>query len=358
MTAVLSRQSSEMTADTNIVNAYAWWLASLEVRAAVSRIKSLSAAEVINVMARWLISRTNGVDVVGSAKKAAAELRAVRGGRSISIGEADGLIRRAESLYFGPKYAELLNIARDRSASETAVADIRPLCDGKIAIDIRYLKFRMTVDQTHFDYLCANVQCSIGNRVEIITAQLMRYEGYISYGQAWAYPAAEYVKAMENLCMPPIRNIIEAFTSPFNSQLPGILARVGSGHITGRYCSMLPGDRVLGSLGSFFDLDITTHINVSTCLLVNPPFIEDILLLAAQKCIFALESAKKVGQTLSVVFITPEWTDAAVWAALRATSFRKYDKTLSRGAHCYEEQFTRRIISAKFDSHLWLLTNV
>ncbi len=104
---------------------------------------------------------------------------------------------------------------------------------------------------------------------EVIKAWL-RIQCTLPLGQQWALPDT-WFKAMENLEI-PIK--VEAFASPFNRVSP-------------YYCSAFNEDEILGSLGSFFNmnLDLFPTNDEPFGIEVNPPFDEEILLKAVFKCL-------------------------------------------------------------------------
>ena len=91
-------------------------------------------------------------------------------------------------------------------------------------------------------------------------------------------------------------SFIEGFASPFNSQAV---------MLNQKFCSIFPElDRPYGSICNFFDLDVQGET-----IIINPPFVEDILLEAAKKCI-------KLSEKNKVIFRGPNWKDAEFYLLL------------------------------------------
>jgi len=308
-----------------LAEAYAWWKASVSLKATIS-----SGREILNVFERWLISRANGSHEADA--KAINELMHLKG-RPLAAMTARKMLQKTAELYAMP-------------------ADT-----GKYAIDVtfeqemvklKYRDFVIVIDSGHFhDCRLAAIACGSDDGLEPIVTQAMYYEGYLSQGQTWSFSAADY----QRYTPANTATIIEAFASPFNNQV----VHMKDGR-TAAYCSMLPGDRELGSFGSFFELSLD-KFTAPICLLVNPPFIEEILLKAVIKCEAELTRASTHRLIIHVVFITPQWTDAAYYKLLIKSKYLHTNRILSRGTYSYEEQFTLKKIPAVFDSHVWVLNN-
>ena len=98
----------------------------------------------------------------------------------------------------------------------------------------------------------------------------------------------------------------EAFASPLNCRY-------------GRFCSAFPDvDAPFGSLGSFFDFKPTRG-----SFEMNPPFVPEVLLAAAEHAEALLRDAEKAGGRLSFVVVVPAWRDCEYWRALNDSAFAR-----------------------------------
>ena len=161
----------------------------------------------------------------------------------------------------------------------------------------------------------------------------LRYSCLLPSSQQWAIPLAEYKKYVEQ------GYTIEAFASPFNSQI----IRIGDY----KFCSLFPTDGVFGSIGNFFSQKFE---NVGA--VVNPPFVESILESAADKCIKSLEAAP-----CKFIFYGPTWTDAEFYKKLSMSKYLVKKKDLTPGKYYYEDLFNDKLIKAKFKSTVWTLSS-
>lgn len=97
----------------------------------------------------------------------------------------------------------------------------------------------------------------------------------------------------------------EAFSSPFNSYFLG----------KGRWCSLFPDiEGKIGSLGNFFDVDFSS---ISGGWVVNPPFIEEIMMKCVEKILnhFISGNAKN-----SFIIFLPDWRDTSSITSLLSFS--------------------------------------
>lgn len=116
----------------------------------------------------------------------------------------------------------------------------------------------------------------------------------------------------------------EAFAGPFNIRSPDIL-----------WCGAFLDDQELGSLGSFFMLDLE---RISPQWVVDPPFIEVILELAARKI---------VSCNVKFLFCMIKWTDSEAYRIL-SNHTGLTEITHQRGNHYYYDQ--KQPMQAPFDS--------
>jgi len=100
----------------------------------------------------------------------------------------------------------------------------------------------------------------------------------------------------------------EAFASPLNCRY-------------GRFCSAFPDvDTPFGSLGSFFTFKPTRG-----SFEMNPPFVPETLLAAAQHAERLLDAAQEVDDKLSFVVVVPVWKDTQMWDFLENSKHKQGD---------------------------------
>jgi hypothetical protein len=163
---------------------------------------------------------------------------------------------------------------------------------------------------------------------------LVDYYGFLPRGQQWMIPLEQYRRYVEEA-----GNIIEAFASPFNSQL----LKLG----VGKFCSIGEHDgECFGSLGSFFNLKA---IPDDTTIIVNPPFVEEILLRAAIKCLDLIEKG-----VTKIIFYGPCWRDSRYYQMLSAVPAQV--EHLKKLKH-YFEGLEGEKIGATFESVIFTLKN-
>lgn len=167
----------------------------------------------------------------------------------------------------------------------------------------------------------------------------MRYDALLAGSQQWSIPARTYKKLYDKY------NIdLEGFASPFNSQLLDLVPSDAKEF----FCSIFPEDAVFGSAGSFFDVDLSGR----RCV-INPPFVESLIELVAQKIRKTLTAeTKPCGVILCVV---PSWKDAKFYHALTALSAECGGKIIELSAsdnYFYEDtsDIPKKQIPAKFSS--------
>ena len=147
-----------------------------------------------------------------------------------------------------------------------------------------------------------------------VFALLARYD---ACGGAW-YQAALGEKAFDVL-KKRVGVGCEAFASPLNARY-------------GRFCSAFPDvDGPFGSLGSFFDFAPTRG-----SFEMNPPFVPEVLLAAAERAEKLLRTAEESDSRLSFVVVVPAWRDVPMWTALEKSAFKRGDALIvPASAHGY-----------------------
>lgn len=152
---------------------------------------------------------------------------------------------------------------------------------------------------------------------------------------------------------------IVAFSSPLNKQIStSCLAKTST-----KYYSGYAEDSVLGSCGSFFDLkpDFLNGFPAHHCTIeVNPPFIERILLdtVRAIEKFFKYAMSMLYSPKLTVLFVTPDWTDAEYFRAVNElTDCKVHTVKLFAGDYSYENATEGTAITSKQNSWLFVITN-
>jgi len=109
----------------------------------------------------------------------------------------------------------------------------------------------------------------------------------------------------------------EAFASPLNCRY-------------GRFCSAFPDtDAAFGSLGSFFDFAPERG-----SFEMNPPFVPEVLLAAAEHAEKLVAAADAAGARLSFAVIVPAWKDVPMWPALAGSKFLQGGAEVDYHLHC------------------------
>lgn len=148
----------------------------------------------------------------------------------------------------------------------------------------------------------------------------VRYAALGSGGQQWAVPQAHADYLREHW---GVRG--EAFASPLNARFLGVKGA--------RFCSLFPDvDGPFGSVGSFFEADLGP---AGFGWLVNPPFVEALLLRAALRVVEALETLGALERT--VFFVTPAWDDCEAVRVLRASRALRAERRLRPPHYFFED---------------------
>ena len=159
-----------------------------------------------------------------------------------------------------------------------------------------------------------------------ISQMFLRYMSIGIRGQQWNMPFKNYKYLNDRF------NIeIEGFASPINSQL----IKISSDK---KFCSIFyDTDKYFGSLGNFFDLDIS---NKSIC--VNPPYMEPILIKTLDKIL------ELVDNNVRTFTIMPYWEDSKIINIIKDHAV--YYEILENKKHYYEDSINNKKIIAKFPS--------
>ncbi|VVB70519.1 Phosphorylated CTD interacting factor 1 WW domain protein [uncultured archaeon] len=151
----------------------------------------------------------------------------------------------------------------------------------------------------------------------------LKYLSINSGHQQWGLVQSHY-DYLYDIC--GVRN--EGFASPMNSRLIG---KVGA-----KFCSLFPEtDEVFGSIGSFF----SNHLyNQSGNWIINPPFIESIIDLMADKILTELDECLKIKKEIMCFILLPSWEDTSGFRKLIVSKFYTQRFNLKRYKFHMEDQ--------------------
>lgn len=123
------------------------------------------------------------------------------------------------------------------------------------------------------------------------------------------------------------------------------------------YYSLFPIDRVFGSLGNFFDAPDSAFERGA--YQVNPPFIDPLFTKTTERILDLLDKADIAGQSLTFVYIMPDWDNFATYDMVSEDRFCVKKIRLSPGQHHYYQYATGTYIRARFGTNIFFLsTNV
>ncbi len=157
-----------------------------------------------------------------------------------------------------------------------------------------------------------------------------------------------------HLSIPPFLRTHELFGSPLNT--------------TADYCSPFEFERAFGSSGNFFEFDIVaSKHNILTC---NPPFVEDIMRMAAERLVSELDRAAAAGITKTIVITIPVWDPEtqrrlrlkdygmpfAAFDILKGSKYFLEHDVLDKFKYRYYDYYKNKLIPACF-SHLIIFGN-
>lgn len=172
---------------------------------------------------------------------------------------------------------------------------------------------------------------------EATTKLLLRYSTILAGSQHWRVPVEVYKFINSHL---PID--IEGFASPINSQLMMIKDNA-------RFCSVFEADKIFGSLGSFFNLDIR-----GKTMTVMLPYVPALLVRAYDKISQTLESTTE--PTTFIVGL-PGWYDADFINNFIDSKYTKCVVKYGKGECYFQDQFDKPIIASS--ANCWcLMSNI
>lgn len=157
-----------------------------------------------------------------------------------------------------------------------------------------------------------------------VIKMICRYSAIMANSQQWGLPFEQYDYLYDKY---GVR--YEGFASPLNARLMG---KSGA-----KFCSLFYDvDKPFGSIGSFFDNKLYTNTKDKFHWMINPPYTEELLSLAANKMLDSIGSAKKEGAKLMAFYIMPGWFDADFYKRLHNSPCKKLEKILEGKKHYYE----------------------
>lgn len=148
----------------------------------------------------------------------------------------------------------------------------------------------------------------------LILVMLLRYESLLPQGQQWSSPG-EFNDKLFKLGVD-----LEAFSSPKNSGL--LMAWWRAGGKPPKFCSLFPDtDSYFGSIGNFYSDEVQSKIAKGAFggVVVNPPFVENIMKSALEKIQEAIDS-----NTVFVV-VLPSWKDSDAYRIAKENSLVKVE---------------------------------
>lgn len=165
----------------------------------------------------------------------------------------------------------------------------------------------------------------------------LRYSCLLPRGQQWTLPLPIY-----DLMVNDYGVTVEGFSSPINSQIIAVNPNLN-------FCSLfLDTDQIFGSLGSFFNQQFD---NVK--IVVNPPFIEDIMNRMAR----FLTTTFSTATNLMCVCVVPAWTNAEFYRVLSNHPNLKLNLELAPLQHYYiNSNDNNERINASFPSRMFVLS--
>lgn len=190
--------------------------------------------------------------------------------------------------------------------------------------------------------------------LNIAAAIVLRYEAALAGSQHWGVPQAH-----ANILYDTFGVSGEGFASPLNSRFIGKPGAV--------FCSAFPDtDGPVGSVGSFFEQDLAGRD-----WLINPPYIESLMLAAAWHVIGCMErvlaasghgpSNKRSGGAadggFTVYFIVPSWKDSEAFKLLTDTRFLSASLTLEPRTYKYEAPDDQDVLAVFGSTYFALSTH-
>ena len=159
---------------------------------------------------------------------------------------------------------------------------------------------------------------------ECITTAALSYDALVPRGQQLSIPPRAY-----DIMIQRYGATFEGFASPFNSQMMRYMTPPSAQQqAIYSYCSIFPRiDAPFGSVGSFFDEEIPANTLSNRVSVLNPPFIEKMLIAMVKKCITDLMRATKPTR---IFIIVPNWSDSRYFTMLTTCAYIEHQLALPR----------------------------
>ncbi|MFA5767905.1 MAG: hypothetical protein WC919_08365 [Candidatus Paceibacterota bacterium] len=249
------------------------------------------------------------------------------------------------------------NVQRDRDTSVSS----RSLARCSERIDIGFVCFarfsrkfspeRLTMMAT---IAASRIGCETNDPrvIDCIATAALCYDALVPRGQQLSIPPRAY-----DVMIQKYGATFEGFASPFNSQMmrymmPG--ARVDTLSSIRAYCSIFPHiDAPFGSVGSFFDESVPANGLSNRVSVLNPPFIEKMMVSMVKKCIADLARAT---EPTRIFIVIPNWTDSPYFAMLTTCPYIERQLALPANHHYIDAMRADLPISMRISQFLFVLS--
>lgn len=162
---------------------------------------------------------------------------------------------------------------------------------------------------------------------------LLRYSIFDMSNQQWSIGKNLYddISEVFNLSF-------EMFASPLNFNM-------------NMFCSIfLDTDRIFGSLGSFYNLNIDKLLNQNIKgVLFNPPYLPLLMANCTKQCINILDEMSKLNIDFTIVSFLPNWSDADYIRSFIESKYVVIYKVVNKGSYVLHEKDKGKIINGTFD---------
>ena len=341
------------------------WLGALQRRQCRS---ARDEYELQNVVERWLLSlcQVGCALFPGPASDGATE-REETHAKCL----AELLEKKLITTYEQPRVLEDLRALAERRNEEDPGAheqEHEPVLRAGV-LTYRDFAYRLPAGQERFLQERPSEQ-EPERRVTRLAALALRYETLLNRGQQWALPRRVYAHLFRR------HNFrFEAFASPLNTRIGALALQEEEEEEEAQeeaqtrrwgFCSLFAEEleRPYGSLGSFFDVELgACSGRAPGDWVVNPPFVEALMLRAVEKIVrhldaeLALHARGDAGASPSVTFLIllPAWRNSEAHRLARSSVYARALAELA--PHSYTlEQPDGRALTAPFACTLFLLS--
>jgi phosphorylated CTD-interacting factor 1 len=185
----------------------------------------------------------------------------------------------------------------------------------------------------------------------IVTAALC-YNALVPRGQQLSIPSRAY-----DVMIQTYGATFEGFASPFNSQMMRYMiprTHDDASLLSRSYCSIFPRiDAPFGSVGSFFDESSSANQLCNRVSVLNPPFIEKIMVAMVQKCIADLARAT---EPTRIFIIVPNWIDSAYFTMLTTCQYIERQLALPTDHHYIDAMHADLLVPMHIGQFLFVLS--